>query len=96
MPFRKSVKKRRSNKTICYTGFGAKKSGNHSVKQFTKTMRKHHLYNCIDAFCKKTNDKKICALSRKCNRRNKRKRRFTAKKWVEWSGAHYGKCLRTH
>ena len=42
--------------------------------------------------CKETKDTQICGLSRKCTRRNKQKRKFTAKKWVKWSDSHYGKC----
>ena len=82
----------RSKKYVCYKGYGANKSGNHTEKQFKKTMRKHHLYDCIDKLCLDTKDKEICTLSRKCNRRNKRKRIFTAKKWVKWTNARYGKC----
>ena len=87
----------RRSKTICYTGFGAaNKSGNHSAKQFRKTMRKHHLYDCLDKMCAETKSQKVCALTRKCTRRNKRKRNFTAKQWVKWAGARYGKCSRSH
>jgi hypothetical protein len=81
------------HKTICYTGFGSiHKSGNHSAKQFRKTMRKHHLYDCLDKMCAETKSRKVCALTRKCTRRNKRKRKFTAKQWVKWTGASYGRC----
>ena len=83
-------------KTICYKGYGSSKSGNHTEKQFRKTMRKHHLYDCMSDYCKKTKDKQICALTRKCRHRNKRKEKFNANKWVKWSGAHYGKCITQH
>ena len=86
------MRRTRFKKYICYKGYGANKSNNHTVKQFTKTMRKHHIYNCLNNLCSETKDKRVCALSRKCNRRNKRKRKFTAKKWVKWARAHYGKC----
>ena len=70
------------------------------VKISTYT-RKHHLYNCLCKYCKKSRDKDICALSRKCKRRNTKKRRYTSKQWVKWTntrerrgkkGAYYGKC----
>lgn len=83
---------RKNKKTICYNGYGANKHGNHTVKQFRKTMRKHHIYDCLDKLCVETKDKSVCSLSRKCNRRNKRKRGFTTKKWVKWAGSHFGKC----
>lgn len=88
-------------RTICYRGYGSSKTGNHTTKQFRKTMRKHHLYNCLCKYCKKSRDKDICALSRKCKRRNTKKRRYTSKQWVKWTNtrerrgkksAHYGKC----
>tara|TARA_B110000444_G_C18348318_1_gene370505 strand:+ start:276 stop:542 length:267 start_codon:yes stop_codon:yes gene_type:complete len=82
----------KNRKTICYKGYGSNKNGNHTVKQFRKTMRNHHLYDCLDNLCLETKDKAVCSLSRKCNRRNKRKRKFTAKKWVKLAGAHMGKC----
>jgi hypothetical protein len=82
----------RRKKSICYKGYGSNKSGNHTVKRYYQTMRKNHLYDCLDKFCNDTKDKDICALSRKCNRNNRRKRRFTVKQWVKWSGARYGKC----
>ncbi len=81
-----------SRKKICYTGYGANKSGNHTPKQFKKTMKKYHIYNCLDKLCNDIKDKELCALSNTCYRRNKRKKKFTVKKWVKWSGAHYGKC----
>lgn len=81
-------------KTVCYKGYGANKSGNHTENQFRRTMRKHHIYDCMKKFCKKTKDRQICALTRKCNGRNKRKQKFTAKEWVKWSGASYGKCAK--
>jgi hypothetical protein len=83
-----------NRKTICYTGYGANKSGNHTIKQFTKTMKKHHIYNCLDKLCAETNSKQLCALTRKCRRRNKRKKTYTSKQWVKWSGANYGKCAK--
>ena len=85
---------RQMRRTICYNGYGTNKSGNHTENRFRKTMRKHHIYDCIKKYCNKTKDKQICALSRKCERRNKRKQKFTAKKWVKWSGAYYGKCAK--
>jgi len=82
-------------KTICYKGYGSKKSGNHTRKQFKKTMRKHHIYDCLNKFCKESKDKQICKLSRKCNRRNKRKKKFNVNQWVKWSGSYYGKCVKS-
>ena len=55
-------------------------------------MNKHHLYDCLDKLCSETKDKSVCSLSRKCKRRNKKKRKFTTKKWVKLAGAHFGKC----
>lgn len=89
---RRKIKNKRKQKTICFTGYGSNKRGNHTSKQFRKNMRKHHIYNCLDDLCKETNDKPVCALSRKCNRRNKRKLTFSAHKWKVWAKAHYGKC----
>jgi len=89
---RNKKKHNKRTSTICYKGYGANKTGNHTGKQFRKTMRKHHVYDCLDTLCMETKDKKVCKLSRKCNRRNNKKKRFTTKKWVKWSGAHYGKC----
>ena len=89
---RNKKKHNKRTSTICYKGYGANKTGNHTTKQFRKTMRKHHVYDCLDTLCMETKDKKVCKLSRKCNRRNNKKKRFTTKKWVKWSGAHYGKC----
>lgn len=83
---------RKNKKIICYKGYGANKYGHHTTKQFRKTMRKHHLYDCLDKLCIETKDKSVCSLSRKCNRRNKKKRKFTTKKWVKWAGAYFGKC----
>ncbi len=89
----KNKKNKKHKKHVCYNGYGSNKSGNHTVKQFREVMRKHHLYDCLCKLCKETKDTQICSLSRKCTRRNKQKRKFTAKKWVKWSGSHYGKCL---
>jgi hypothetical protein len=34
--------------TICYTGVGSKKSGNHTKKQFLNTMNKHFKNECLN------------------------------------------------
>lgn len=44
---------RKKSRTICYKGYGSNKSGNHTPKKFRKTMRNHHIYNCLGKFCKK-------------------------------------------
>lgn len=71
----KRNKKKQNKRTsiICYKEYGANKTGKHTVKQLRKTMRKHHVYDCLDKLCMKTKDKKGCKLSRKCNRRNNKK-----------------------
>jgi hypothetical protein len=84
--------KRRTKNIICYKGYGSKKCGNHTVNQFKKTMKKHHIYNCLGKLCSDTKDKRICSLSRKCKSRNKQKKRFSTKQWVKWSKSKYGKC----
>lgn len=92
---KKNTKTKLSNttRTICYKGYGSRKSGNHTPRQFRRTMRKHHIYNCLDKFCKSSRDRQICALSRKCNRRNKKKMKFSVKQWMKWSAsAFYGMC----
>ena len=78
--------------SICYRGYGSRKSGNYSAREFTRTMRRHHLYDCLEGFCRDTQDRQMCALTRKCKRRNLRKRSFSTRQWVRWSGARYGKC----
>jgi hypothetical protein len=94
-------KPKKSKKTICYRGYGSLITGNHTPNQFRKIMRKHHLYNCLCKYCKESKDKEMCALSRKCKRRNTKKRRYTSKQWMKWTntqerrrknGARYGKC----
>ena len=70
---RNKKKHNKRTSTICYKGYGANKTGNHTAKQFRKTMRKHHVYDCLDTLCMETKDKKVCKLSRKCNRRNNKK-----------------------
>ena len=86
------MKNNHSKKYICYSGYGSNKSKKHTVKQFNKTMRKHHIYDCLEKLCLDTKDKKVCKLTRKCNRRNKRKRKFSTNDWIKWSKAYYGKC----
>ena len=89
----KTKTKTKTTRTICYKGYGTNKSGNHTPSQFRRTMRKHHIYNCLDKFCKSSRDRQICALSRKCNRRNKKKKNFSVNQWMKWSAsAFYGMC----